>query len=138
MIRNRALAAFAVLLLLILRADDAAAQSIVVQRPVVQQFGVRTVVSIPDRGSIHLGGVGSAGIVSRRNLASGPTSSVANFRRHGDMHAHVTIHDLSDLDARVLAEAAGSRPPEESRALSGMAAHACRQLLQNHQRLPRH
>lgn len=78
----------------------------VVQQPVVQQFSADTVVSVPDRGSIRIGGVNSAS--SARNSA-GPFRSGTSTgfdRSASQATATVWIHDFAAMDRALLEEAA--------------------------------
>jgi hypothetical protein len=82
----------------------AEAQQITVQQPVVEQFGVGTTVSVPDRGSALLGGVGSAasGRITTGPFRSG--SSVGLSRQASSARVHVFIHDFEAMDAALLHE----------------------------------
>jgi hypothetical protein len=102
-----------------------------VQQPVVEVFGVTTTVSVPDRGSIHLGSVSRAA-EGRTTAGFGPFRSGSGYGRdvsHSGMSASVYIHDLREMDAAVLNQAAAMQAtqPRESR-LNGYAAHAYSQL----------
>lgn len=94
-----------ILLFVIGVSQTAFAQQITVQQPVIQNFSVRTSVSVPDRGAASLGGVSSA--ASSRS-ASGPFrsgSSVGLSRESSSASAHVFIHDLRAMDEAILAGA---------------------------------
>ena len=116
----------------------AVAQAVVVQQPVVERFGVTTVVSVPDRGSALLGSVSSSALVGR---GSGPFSlgtNLARQQRQSRQSVHVWVHDFQAMDAALLAAGrptashrfrADARPP----ARSAMAVLARDQLLAEHQ-----
>ncbi len=111
---------------------EASAQSVTVQQPVVQQFGVRTAVSVPDRGSVLLGSVSSAQTLSRSRGPSLPASGLSQVVNHNDARVHVFIHDHEAMDRAVLAEAERQRALTPASTLTGMAAHAQRSLLNRH------
>ncbi len=74
----------------------------VIQQPVVSTTGVRTTVSVPDRGNAFLGGVSSA--QSQRNR-SGPFrsgSSLGFARQTTSISTGVYIHDLQAMDEAIL------------------------------------
>lgn len=76
---------------------------VTVQQPVVQTFGVDTVVSIPDRGAILLGSVSGAGD-ARNSYGFGPGgSSIGNYRNHSSSWATAYIHDFEAMEAELLA-----------------------------------
>jgi len=105
------------------------AQQATVQQPVIEQFGVDTAVSVPDRGRTSLGGVSRGASSSssygplrlNRNYGSAFQGSTAS--------AHVWIQDFDELDRQAL-QAAGSRqrPRDESVRLDERADHAYRTL----------
>lgn len=102
-------------------------QQITVQQPAVRSFSASTVVSVPDRGSGFVAGIGrSAASRSRFGpLRSGTSTGTA--REHAGMHAGVWIHDFEEMDRRLLGQAAnrsGDRP-----GLTGYADHSYRSLL---------
>lgn len=121
---------------------DADAQAIGVQQPVVEQFGVSTVVSVPDRGSALLGSVSSSGTFHR---GRGPLDVGANLsrqQRHGSLSTHVWIHDFEAMDAALLAEGRENSPVRITRgspqsSLTLMAAAARDQLLKQHEQIAR-
>ena len=88
----------------VLVATPAFAQRIIVQQPVVETFSVDTVVSVPDRGRLFLGGVGgSASSTSDYGFAPGG-SSVGGFTTHSGMDVGVYIHDLDAMDEFLLSQ----------------------------------
>ena len=80
----------------------AQAQQIAVQQPVVSTNSVRTSVSVPDRGSALLGGVGSAQSArsSYGPLRSGTSTGLS--RSASSMSTSVYIHDLRAMDEALL------------------------------------
>jgi hypothetical protein len=117
----------AVSLVVILAADRAVAQNVVVQQPVMGITGVSTTVSVPDRGGIGLGGVSRAGSgrITHGPLRSG--TSMGIFREHSGMSVHVHIHDFEAMDRHLLNQAASRRESEPR--LTGLAEHAHHSLL---------
>lgn len=82
---------------------DASAQA-TVQQPVVEQFSAGTVVSVPDRGRMFLGGVGSAGAM-RRDYGPIPWGTASGrFTSGSSIDVGVYIHDFESIDAALLAE----------------------------------
>lgn len=90
-------------LIVLLTAQSAFAQ-VTVQQPVVSTFGGATTVTVPDRGSMHLGSVNSArsGRVTTGPFRSG--SSMGLDRTGSSMSVGVSIHDLHELDEAILAQ----------------------------------
>lgn len=79
----------------------------VVQLPSYSLFGVATTVSVPDRGTMSLGGVGRS---SSGSAAFGPALGPGNraFGRSTSATSatvHATIHDFDALDRATLARA---------------------------------
>ena len=74
----------------------------VIQQPVVATTAVSTTVSVPDRGSVLLGGVSSAqsGRAQYGPLRSGTNSGVS--RQATSITTHVYIHDLQAMDEALL------------------------------------
>jgi hypothetical protein len=110
----------------------ARAQQITVQQPVVQQFSATTVVSVPDRGSLLLGGVSRAGDASNRAGLAPFGSSFGVFRDHASLSVGVTVHDLAAMDEDLLSQPTASPRPSTLRpgTRAGDAWHA----LQNRSR----
>jgi hypothetical protein len=139
LLRHRMLTPFVVVSLTILVGDTARGQAITVQQPVVQQFGVRTVVSVPDRGAALLGSVGSAGEFRRGSGFMPLGTSIGRQIAHSSLSVHVMIHDFAAMDAALLsaADAMQDRGSAHDVPLNGMAARAREQLLrQNPQKSP--
>lgn len=83
-------------------AAQSAFAQVAVQQPVVGQTAVGTTVSVPDRGSIVLGGTtsGQMGRSQGGPLRSGTSSGIAY--QSSSMTTHVTIHDLQAMDEALL------------------------------------
>ena len=97
---------------------------LVVQQPVQGGFGLRTTVSVPDRGSISLGGVNRGATGYRR---SGPFRSGTNSGREfsgSSSSARVTIIDHHELDAAVLAQARAQQAARASSAPARISSRA--------------
>lgn len=91
------------------------AQQLSVQQPVVGTTSVNTTVSVPDRGSVFLGGVNSAqsGRTSYGPLRSG--SSLGLSRSASSMSTSVYIHDLRAMDEALLNSVPDSPSPSSIR-----------------------
>ena len=84
------------------------AQAVGVQQPVVQRFGASTTVSVPDRGSTHLG---SLGVASSGRVSSGrfrPGTSTGLERSASSLSVSVYIHDLLEMDEALLSQDAST------------------------------
>jgi len=95
------------------------AQQITVQQPQQQIFAVDTMVSVPDRGDVLLGGASSASM--SRNSVRGLTGSrgIGSSVSGSSARAHVFIHDFEALDAELLSRPVsprtdGAPPPAPS------------------------
>lgn len=107
----------------VLVAPLTASAQFAVQQPVVGLHSVSTTVSVPDRGGVYLGGVGSA---AYGRSTAGPFRSGYGFgmqRAHSGMSVHARIHDLSEMDRALL-----GRPTAEPPLGNPNAEHAWRQL----------
>lgn len=96
---------------------------VTVQQPVFEVFGTTTTVSVPDRGSAHLGSI-SRGAASRKSF--GPFRSGTNTgvdHSHSTSSVSVYIHDFAAMDAYLLNQGGPSAP-----SVSGRSGHAYRQL----------
>ncbi|QDU36311.1 hypothetical protein Mal4_05960 [Maioricimonas rarisocia] len=104
--------------ILLVTGSMARGQGIAVQQPVVQRIGVDTVVSVPDRGSLTLGGVNTAASGSRRSSLFGPGSTYGARTSGSSMSVHVTIHDFEAMDRALLQQGSSTRvrPGGNSRA----------------------
>lgn len=120
------------LMAIALLAQSASAQTVTVQQPVAQQFGVNTVVSVPDRGSVLLGSVSSARSFGGSRGPALPSSSLTRSVNHSWARVSVFIHDHEAMDRRLLAAAEAQSSSERGSTLSGMAAHARQSLLKRH------
>lgn len=81
----------------------ALAQQATIQQPVVSQFRVDTVVSVPDGGRVFLGSVSSARDGSFRAGFTPIGSSMGREVSHQGADVSVFIHDLDELDRLTLA-----------------------------------
>jgi hypothetical protein len=79
------------------------AQQATIQQPVVSQFRVDTVVSVPDGGRVFLGSVGSAADARFQAGFSPIGSSIGREVSHQGADVSVFIHDLDELDRLTLA-----------------------------------
>ncbi len=110
-----------------------------VQQPVFGVNSVGTTVSVPDRGTAHLGSISSARSGSK---TFGPLPSGTNYgfdRQHTGMSVNVYIHDFEAMDRYLLGQAPAA--PAANPQLTGNARHAWSQLQAEHgpvfpQRLP--
>jgi hypothetical protein len=98
----------------------------VVQLPSISTFGVNTSVSVPDRGSTSLGGVGRS---SNGSTAFGPSAGRGNRSAGSSLSAnrnsvHAQIHDAEEMDRQMLARAKGG-----SSGKSGAEADAAQRRL---------
>jgi hypothetical protein len=109
---------------------SAFAQQAVIQQPVIGAMTGSSVVSVPDRGSMLLGGVSSA--ASGRAIY-GPIphgSSYGASMSSGSMSTHVWIHDQREMDAEVLRNA-----PQQLTQLQGERRQAAlREILRDRDR----
>jgi hypothetical protein len=104
------------------------AQAATVQQPVVSTMSVGTTVSVPDRGSMFLGGVSRAG-AARRSVGpfrSGTSTGV--FREQSGLRVAVRIHDFEAMDRALLDAPIAAEP----RRTTGRAAQAYRTLTEAH------
>ena len=106
-------------------------QAVIVQQPVVQGFGANTVVSVPDRGSVQLGGGSSAADFRTWRGFGRPGSFLSSTRTYSNVGASVYIHDLEAMDAALLEAARAANPPAPPPA-NPLAAQAMRHLLDQH------
>ena len=96
------------IVILVGMAGRTASAQVVVQQPVVGQTSVSTTVTVPDRGSMFLGGTASAqaGRVQGGPLRSGTSSGLAY--QSSSITTQVTIHDLQGMDEAILRSRPGS------------------------------
>jgi len=107
----------------------ACAQQITLQQPVVEQFGVMTTVSVPDRGRASLGGI-KRGASSRIRQGPLPWGTSTGWEYSGsDLSVSVWIHDFEELDRQALEWAEGRRPVDADRPLSDAQAERAWQML---------
>ena len=114
-------------------ASPVPAQNITVQQPVTRSFGVGTVVSVPDSGRAFLGRVARAGETRNRYGPFPSGTSTGLFREHAGMSVRVQIHDLREMDERLLREGINAAGIPRGRRLSGRAEQAYRELLGRHE-----
>lgn len=88
------------LILIALAGIDAQGQ--VIQQPIVDVIAVRTVVSVPDRGSAYLGGISRAYSGSNRYGFSSVGSSIGRQANRSSQRVFVHIHDFEATDRRLL------------------------------------
>jgi hypothetical protein len=135
-----------VCLAIIVPSRPADAQFVTVQQPVVQQFQVQTVVSVPDRGSVLLGSV-ARGTTFGRSTGGGFGSTRSGEAMTSGVSAHVWIHDFDEMDRLLLSAAAEPSPRSlgqpvrparpDLAGLSAMPAHAAECLLRRHVQMGR-
>jgi hypothetical protein len=107
----------------------ATAQNITLQQPAIRSFSVGTVVSVPDSGRGFLGRVARAG-ESQKSFGPFPSgTSTGWFREHAGMSASVRIHDLREMDERLLREGRNAARIPTGRRLSGNGEHAYQALI---------
>jgi len=97
------------LALVALTARSAAAQS--VQLPTLSSFRAGTAVSVPDRGSVYIGGINRA--ADGRKEFGTPllplrNRSIGSERSASSMWTSVYIHDFEAMDEALLSQARGS------------------------------
>jgi hypothetical protein len=92
-----------------------------VQLPTFSQFSINTTVSVPDRGSISLGG-NDSGV--DRTISRGPIGnrSLSSSRAASGVSVSATIIDHAELDRAVLAEAGARRGKADDAAVAKAAA----------------
>jgi len=83
-----------------------------VQLPVVEQFSIGTVVSVPDGGTMRLGGVSRQSTSSSSSGFGGPFSSRSTGVSTSSSNASVKVQILSsrEMSEDVLAAARAARP----------------------------
>lgn len=92
-------------LLLIAVSTEASAQRVHVQQPVVGQFEASTTVSVPDRGSILIGGIDRRAAGRTVRNPSPPGSNLGVTTSRSSLRASVYVHDLAAMDRALLEEA---------------------------------
>jgi hypothetical protein len=116
--------------------NGAWAQGLTVQQPVVSTFSVGTSVSVPDRGSAFLGGVGSA---RSSRTTTGPLrngSSIGLERQASSVSTSVYIHDLRAMDEALLATGSADDPTDLGPAARALSARHGVGRLSGQARLP--
>lgn len=104
-------------------ASSAFAQ-VTIQQPVVGGFSASTTVSVPDRGSTLIGGVGSAASGRTTSGVFRPGTSSGMDRSASSLRTSVSIHDLQAMDEALLREgtARGATDPWTPRLAERRAA----------------
>ncbi len=111
----RHLPALAACVVITLIGDRALAQNITIQQPQFSNVTVGTTVSVPDRGSILLGGVNTAADARTMTGPFRSGSRLGSSRSSSTISAHVTIHDFQAMDEYLLNQA----PAGDNGVLSG-------------------
>ena len=101
------------LVLLGLGAESVLGQATTVQLPTYSFFSTATTVSVPDRGSVYLGGVKRA--ATGRNEFGTPllpfkNRAIGTERSASNMHVSVYIHDFQAMDEYLLSQPTASNP----------------------------
>ncbi|WP_339729104.1 hypothetical protein [uncultured Gimesia sp.] len=82
--------------------QQAHAQALRIQQPIVQQFSAGTTVSIPDRGSALIGGYSSGAIRSRQTGPFRRGSNYGHAFQSSTSSVSVYIHDFEAMDRMLL------------------------------------
>ncbi|HCS53247.1 hypothetical protein [Rubinisphaera sp.] len=124
----RLLTLSAITVLLLIFTSDAVAQPLTVQQPVVSQFSVNSTVSVPDRGSTHLGSLSTARD-SRFHSRTWPRgSSTSRSLTHQSVSVSAHIHNFEEMDELLLQQGKQSLPlPLESELPSNLHFRSFRQ-----------
>lgn len=109
-------------------AETAFAQNATVQLPSLGRFSVGTTVVVPDRGRAYLGGVKRAVEGTKRFGPLVRGSSKGLERSHSGMTASAYIHDLREMDRRLLQQGRAEIARRSGPPLKGYAGHAYRSL----------
>lgn len=88
---------------------------VAVQQPVIRSIGIGTAVSVPDRGSVFLGGVSSAESFRQSNGPLRTTNNLGYGVSGGSVSASVHIIDLRAMDEAILNSAPQSPVPPTRR-----------------------
>jgi hypothetical protein len=104
-------------------APAAAQQAATIQLPSYSSFGVSTTVSVPDRGSMSLGGVGRS---STGSTAFGPgfgprSRAFGRQTSASSVTVHTTIHDFDAMDKQLLGQAKQSYASSKSARVAEVA-----------------
>lgn len=93
-----------------------------IQQPVISSFGGSTTVSVPDRGSVSLGGVSSAA-AGRKVYGPGYRGSSYGVERSASsLSVGVTIIDLHEMDEALLSQ--GQTPTADHTWINRLQARA--------------
>lgn len=109
------------------------AQAIRLQQPIVQQFSAGTTVSVPDRGSVTLGGLHSGATRSKQVGPFRRGSSYGQAFQSSTSSVGVYIHDFEAMDRMLLNSAPLSSGTRRGLYQNG-PAHWQQQLLSQHAR----
>lgn len=115
---------------LLMQISAAQAQRLTVQEPTLETFGVGTTVSVPDRGQMSVAGSGRSA-ASRSSF--GPLRSGTNLglsSQASGLSVGAYVHDLREMDRRILAGAQQSRSVRDQAALP-VAADRAYETLRN-------
>ena len=132
-LRFRHFATFAIAIALFLVADTNTASAQVVQLPSVGFFNVRTAVSVPDGGSMQIGGVNrhASGRISRGvpGLRSVPgvgrlngNQAIGSSTSSGKSTVRPRLIIMSEMEADILAQAAQNKRAAAARDRNGSPA----------------
>lgn len=110
------------------------AQALRIQQPIVQQFSAGTTVSVPDRGSVLLGGVSSGTIRSRQTGPFRRGSAYGHAFQSSTSSASVYIHDFEAMDRMLLNSVPSAL--RNNRGNQGRHQHWKQQLLARPDRVP--
>ncbi len=86
------------------------AQSVTIQQPSVSRFSVNSTVSVPDRGSTHLGSLGTARDSRFQSRTWPRGSSSSRSRTHQSVSVSAHIHNLEEMDELLLQQGGQSLP----------------------------
>lgn len=108
---------------------------VTVQLPVFRTFGVRTAVSVPDGGTINLGGVGRSSYGQSNQSGFGRLPSSNRFRNNSPSGAALSVRiiRLKELERQMLADHAAGRPqPDDVRVNGSRAVQAKADFISRH------
>ncbi|TWT61107.1 hypothetical protein [Rubinisphaera italica] len=124
----RLLTLTAMCLFILITTPETEAQSVTVQQPVVSRFSINSTVSVPDRGTTHLGSLGTARDSRFHSRTWPPGSSTSRSLTHQSVSVSAYIHDFEEMDALLLQQGEQSLPLTfESESPSNMHIHRFRQ-----------
>lgn len=103
--------------------DLTCAQQVTIQQPVVSQFRVDTVVSVPDGGRVLLGAVGGARDAHSQFGFTPLGSSLGIERFHQSTEVSVFIHDFDEMDRAILSSGTEMENPWTGEITQGPMLH---------------